>query len=163
MRNLLRSLAAEGRTIFVSSHLMSEMALTADHLIVIGKGRLIADASVADFLAQSANVFVRVRSPEADQLERVIADHGARVERAEDGALRVVGLTCAQVGSLAARSALELHELVLHEPTLEAAYMEVTQDAVEFSAATAPPGPGQASGAPSDAPVPAPDGHRGSR
>ena len=136
VRNLLKSLAAEGRTVFVSSHLMSEMALTADHLIVIGKGRLIADAGVSEFVRQSATVHVRVRSPQADELKQLLVSEGAEVDQADDGALRVTGMDCAQVGALAARHGVELHELVLHEPTLEAAYMEVTQDAVEFRAST---------------------------
>ncbi|HUZ09196.1 MAG TPA: ATP-binding cassette domain-containing protein [Acidimicrobiales bacterium] len=135
VRNLLKSLAAEGRTVFVSSHLMSEMALTADHLIVIGKGRLIADATVTDFVSQSTGAHVRVRALQPDDLARVLVAEGAKVERVDDGALRVTGLDCRHVGALAARHGLELHELVLHQPTLEAAYMEATQDATEYRAA----------------------------
>ncbi len=132
VRTLLKSLAAEGRTVFVSSHLMSEMALTADHLLVIGKGQLIADAGVEEFVRTSATVHVRVRSPQADELARWLVSSGAEVDRDPDGALRVVGRTTEEVGTLAAEHGLTLYELVLHEPTLEAAYMEVTQEAVEF-------------------------------
>ena len=132
VRTLLKSLAAEGRTVFVSSHLMSEMALTADHLLVIGKGHLIADSGVEDFIRTSVQVYVRVRSPQAEQLDRLLVDGGAKVERDQDGALRVVGLSCEQVGTIAAQHGLTIFELVLHEPSLEEAYMEATQDAVEF-------------------------------
>ena len=135
VRNLLKSLAAEGRTVLVSSHLMSEMALTADHLVVIGKGRLIADASVDEFVSQSTGAYVRVRALQPGDLTRALVAEGAHVEVIDDGSLRVTGLDCRQVGALAARHGLELHELVLHQPTLEAAYMEATQEATEYRAA----------------------------
>jgi ABC-2 type transport system ATP-binding protein len=134
VRTLLRSLAQEGRTVFVSSHLMSEMALTADDLVVIGRGRLIAQTGVRDFVRRSANVHVRVRSPQAGELGRLLTAHGADVAPAGDGALRVTGLDPAAVGDLAACHGLALHELVLHEPSLEAAYMELTHDAVDYRA-----------------------------
>jgi ABC-2 type transport system ATP-binding protein len=137
IRSLLRSLAREGRTVFVSSHLMGEMALTADDLVVIGRGRLIAQTSVAEFVQRSANVHVRVRCPQADQLVRLLTHRGAVVSGAEDGALEITGLDCETVGELAGHHGLVVHELVLHEPSLEAAYMELTQHAVDYRAAAA--------------------------
>jgi ABC-2 type transport system ATP-binding protein len=134
-RTLLRSLAAEGRTVLVSSHLMSEMALTADDLIVIGRGRLIAATSVAAFIHRSAELHVRARSPQPGELARVLTDQGASVEARCDGSLEVTGLDCAAVGDLAAAHGLVVHELALHEPTLEAAYMELTRDALDYHAA----------------------------
>jgi ABC-2 type transport system ATP-binding protein len=134
IRTLLRSLADQGRTVFVSSHLMSEMALTADHLIVVGRGRLIADTSVADFVGRSARVHVRVRSPQATELARMLAARGASIDREPDNTIRVVGLDCTQVGDIAASGGLTVHELCLHEPSLEAAYMELTKDSVEYQA-----------------------------
>ena len=135
IRSLLRGLAGEGRTVFVSSHLMGEMALTADHLVVIGRGRLIAQTSVAEFVHRSSRVHVRVRSPQADQLSGLLTDQGAVVTPAADGALQVTGLDIEAVGDLAGGHGLLVHELVLHEPSLEAAYMEMTQDAVDYRAA----------------------------
>src|SRR5262249_15035081 len=122
IRSLLRELAGEGRTIFVSSHLMAEMALTADDLVVVGRGRLIAQASVADFLRQSTTAHVRVRSPHVSELAPLLVRHGGRVERAGD-VLEVTGLDQASVGELAGSHGIYLHELVLQEPSLEAAYM----------------------------------------
>jgi ABC-2 type transport system ATP-binding protein len=114
---------------------MGEMALTADHLVVIGRGRLIAENSVAEFVHRSSRVHVRVRSPQADQLSGLLTDQGAVVTHAGDGALQVTGLDIEAVGDLAGGHGLLLHELVLHEPSLEAAYMEMTQDAVDYRAA----------------------------
>jgi len=136
IRTLLRRLAAEGRTVFVSSHLMAEMALTADDLVVVGRGRLIAQTSVSDFVRRSAIAHVRVRSPRAHDLARLLAVRGARVEPDGD-ALEVTGLDCATVGELAGRHGIHLHELVLQEPSLEAAYMELTHDAVDYRAGVA--------------------------
>jgi len=132
VRHLLRALAAEGRTIFVSSHLMSEMAQTADHLIVIGKGRLIADASVSEVIATSAANHVLVRTPDPATLRSVLGERGANVVAAEDGALIVTGLTCAEVGTIAASSAVVLHELSPQQASLEEAFMELTRDSAEF-------------------------------
>ena len=132
VRTLLRSLAAEGKTVLVSSHLMSEMALTADHLVVIGRGRLIADTSVADFVAGSARGFVRVRSPEADRLAGVLTGVGATVVPESDGALAVSGVDAAQIGDLAAHEGAVLHELSPQSASLEDAFMELTDDTVEF-------------------------------
>jgi ABC-2 type transport system ATP-binding protein len=132
IRNLLRTLAGEGRTVFVSSHLMTEMSLTAEHLVVIGRGRLIADTSVEEFVRRSSGGFVRVRTPEPDRLAGLLRAEGATVEAAPDGALIVNGADRVAVGELAARSGLVLHELVTHEASLEEAFMELTRDAVEY-------------------------------
>jgi ABC-2 type transport system ATP-binding protein len=135
MRNLLKGLAAEGRTVFVSSHLMSEMALTADHLIVIGRGRLIADASTEEFLRQASTNVVRVRSPHATELEALLARAGVTMTALEPGLLEVQGLTAVQIGDMAAAHALPLHELTPQQASLEEAFMVLTQDDVEFKAA----------------------------
>jgi ABC-2 type transport system ATP-binding protein len=134
IRTLLKGLAAEGRTVFVSSHLMSEMALTADHLIVIGRGRLIADASVADFLAGASKPLVRVRSPQGEDLSRVLAGPGVSIEVVEPGLLEVTGLTAVQVGEAAAVHGLVLHELGAHQVSLEEAFMDLTRGELEFAA-----------------------------
>jgi len=140
VRNLLKRLAAEGRTVFVSSHLMSEMAVTADHLIVIGRGRLIADMAVADFIAGSARRFVRVRSPEAAQLSRRLEAEGAVVVGEQDGALSVSGMLAADIGELAKGLGLALHELSPQTGSLEEAFMELTHDSVEYRGEAGPPG-----------------------
>jgi ABC-2 type transport system ATP-binding protein len=132
IRTLLRSLAAEGRTVFVSSHLMTEMALTADHLIVIGRGRLLADTSVAEFVRATAAGHVRVRTPQPERLAALLREHGATVESTEDGALAVTGMDAATVGELAAGSGVVLHELVTREPSLEEAFMTMTSGAVDY-------------------------------
>jgi ABC-2 type transport system ATP-binding protein len=132
VRNLFKSLAAEGRTIFVSSHLMSEMALTADHVVVIGRGRLIAEMPVSAFVAHSSQHFVRVRSPRADDLKQLLAAAGASVAAEADGALAVKDLAEAEIGELAARAQLVLHELSPQAASLEEAFMELTADAVEY-------------------------------
>jgi ABC-2 type transport system ATP-binding protein len=137
IRNLLRGLAAEGRTVFVSSHLMGEMALTADDLVVIGRGRLIDETSVSGFVNRSAHVYVRVRSPQSEQLAQVLLAAGAGVTEAAPDTLAVTGVDIEAVGDLAARNGLVIHELLLHEPSLEAAYMELTQDAVDYRPASA--------------------------
>jgi ABC-2 type transport system ATP-binding protein len=132
MRNLLKSLAAEGRTVFVSSHLMSEMALTADHLIVIGRGRKIADTSTEAFLDQASGNVVRVRSPQAADLVALLAGPDVSVSVLEPGLLEVHGLTAAQVGDAAAASGVALHELMPKQASLEEAFMDLTRDDVEF-------------------------------
>jgi ABC-2 type transport system ATP-binding protein len=132
IRNLLRSFAAEGRTILVSSHLMSEIALTADHLIVIGRGRLIADTSVEEFIEQSKQNFVRVRSPQVDELARAVAAAGATTRPEEDGALAISGLPIGAVGDIARDAGIALHELSPQLASLEEAFMELTRDSVEF-------------------------------
>jgi ABC-2 type transport system ATP-binding protein len=127
-------LAAEGRAVFVSSHLMSEMALTADHVVVIGRGRLIADRPMAEFVADSAPAVVLVRTPHADVLCAALAKEGAAPEVRPDGALLVHGVAAARVGDLAARLGVTLHELSPQTGSLEEAFMELTHDSVEFRA-----------------------------
>ncbi|GII77911.1 ABC transporter ATP-binding protein [Sphaerisporangium rufum] len=133
IRTFMRSLAAEGRTVFVSSHLMSEMAQTADHLIVIGRGRVLADLPMEAFIQGSARAHVLVRSPRAAELATMLTGQGAGVDPAGDG-LRVTGLTAARIGELACAAGLALHELADQRPTLEAAYMDLTKDSVEYEA-----------------------------
>jgi ABC-2 type transport system ATP-binding protein len=134
VRMLLKRLAAEGRAVFVSSHLMTEMALTADHLVVIGRGRLIADQPVAAFVAQSSRASVRVRTPMAEALTAALVETGARVDAEEDGALVVTGLDAATIGDLAAGLGVALHELSPRAASLEEAFMELTHESVEFRA-----------------------------
>jgi ABC-2 type transport system ATP-binding protein len=134
VRNLLKGLAAEGRTVFVSSHLMSEMALTADHLIVIGRGKLIADTSVDDFVARASQKVVVVRSPELQRLREHLAGPGITFETAERGALEVHGLTAEQIGESAAEAGIALHELTPQQASLEEAFMNLTRDEIEFGA-----------------------------
>jgi ABC-2 type transport system ATP-binding protein len=136
IRNLLRSFAAEGRTILVSSHLMSEIALTADHLVVIGRGRVITDASVEDVIKHSAQNFVRVRSPQVDELARIVAASGGTARPESDGALAVSGLSIDAVGDLAGDAGIALHELSPQLASLEEAFMELTHESVEFHADT---------------------------
>jgi ABC-2 type transport system ATP-binding protein len=134
IRNLMKALAAEGRTVFVSSHLMSEMENTADHLIVIGRGRLIADCTVAEFIAQNSSQSVRVRTPGPGTLATVLASAGGSVRDDGDGSLLVHGLTAARVGDLAFESSIRLHELAPARASLEEAFMELTAGSVEFHA-----------------------------
>ena len=133
IRNLLKGLAAEGRTVFLSSHLMSEMEQTADHLIVIGRGRLIADTDVASFVAQaSSGAPVRVRSPQLAALEDAVTAAGGTSTKLEDNALQVFGMTPEQIGELAAAQQLVLHELTPVQVSLEDAFMDITKDSVEY-------------------------------
>jgi ABC-2 type transport system ATP-binding protein len=132
IRHLLKGLAAEGRTVFVSSHLMSEMALTADHLIVIGRGRLIADTSVDDFIRQASALVVQVRSPKATELSALLSREGVKISSEEPGLLVVEGLTPAEIGEAAAAHGIVLHELAPQTASLEQAFMNLTQDDVEF-------------------------------
>ncbi|HVW89354.1 MAG TPA: ABC transporter ATP-binding protein [Gaiellaceae bacterium] len=132
IRNLLRGLAQDGRTVFVSSHLMSEMALTADHLIVIGRGKLIADTPVADFVARASKDIVNVRSPQRAELARAVEALGATVTEEGDDGLEVVGLSTARVGEAAAEHRIVLHELTPHQASLEEAFMDLTRDELEF-------------------------------
>jgi ABC-2 type transport system ATP-binding protein len=134
VRNLLKGLAAEGRTVFVSSHLMSEMALTADQIVVIGKGRLISTGSTADFIAENSKQFVRVRSPKIDLLEKLLRAKGAVLRRETDGALAVSGLPAPEIGDLAGTNGIFLHELATQSASLEEAFMELTRESVEFHA-----------------------------
>ncbi|MDX6484074.1 MAG: type transport system ATP-binding protein [Gaiellaceae bacterium] len=132
IRNLLKSLAAEGRTVFVSSHLMSEMSITADRLVIIGRGRLIAETTVDDFLKGGTGNYVRVRSPQGDELARLLREDGAEVTRQADGALSVTGATSEVVGELAGAHGLTLHELSTHKASLEDTFMEMTRDSVDY-------------------------------
>ena len=132
VRRLVRSLAAEGRTIFLSSHLMSEMAQTADHLIVLGKGRIITDAPVADVIAGNTGSRVRVRSPHASQLADLLAASDVSVMRSEAGLLEITGVEASGIGDLAAEHSLAIHELTTLNASLEEAYMALTADAVEY-------------------------------
>lgn len=126
LRELLRHLAAEGRTVFVSSHLMAEMAQTADHLVVIHKGRLLADTPTRDFIARNAQAFVRVRTREPEQLSRRLASAGIAVARASDGSLEVSGVTAAEISRLAAAGELTLDELSTQDASLEEAFLKLT-------------------------------------
>lgn len=132
IRNLLRHLASEGRAVFVSSHLMSEMALTADHLIVIGRGRLLADVSVEEFVRTASGDKVLVRSPQATRLRELVLGPQVSVTSDEPGAFEVEGLTAQQIGEIAAANAIVLHELTPVTASLEEAFMEMTRDEVEF-------------------------------
>jgi ABC-2 type transport system ATP-binding protein len=134
IRHLLKGLAAEGRTVFVSSHLMGEMALTADHLIVVGRGRLIADTSVEEFVRQASGNIVRVRSPQADELVRQLEGPGVTVVALEPGLLEVHGLSAPLIGEAAAEQGIVLHELMPQQASLEEAFMGLTRDDVEFKA-----------------------------
>lgn len=133
VRTLIRTLAGEGRTVFVSSHLLAEMANTADRLIVIGRGRLIAATSVSDFVSRSGAQTVRVRSPRADRLHELLTGRGADVA-ATGSTLLVHGLGIEDVGELAAANGVTLHELSAQQASLEDAYLQLTDDAVEYQA-----------------------------
>lgn len=132
IRNLMKHLASEGRTIFVSSHLMSEMALTADHLIVIGQGKLLADTSMDQFIAQNSRSYVRLRVPEPQRLREVLASDGLMLRDGPEGTLEVDGADPARVGELAARYQLVLHELSPQQASLEEAFMKLTATSVEY-------------------------------
>jgi ABC-2 type transport system ATP-binding protein len=134
IRTLMRALAAEGRTVFVSSHLMAEMALTADHVIVIGRGRLIAEASVDDLIRGSSQNFVRVRSLENDKLASLLRAQGGSSHPEADGALAVTGISASAIGDLAGAQEIVLHELSPQEASLEEAYLELTRDSVDYRA-----------------------------
>ena len=132
IRNLLKQLASDGRTVFVSSHLMSEMALTADHLIVIGRGRLIADMSVDEFVRKASGARVLVRSPQATRLRELVLGDGVSVSSSERDVLEIEGLSAARVGEIAAVNEIVLHELTPVQASLEEAFMQLTRDEVEF-------------------------------
>ena len=147
IRNLMKALAAQGRTVFVSSHLMSEMALTAEHLVVIGQGRLLADTSMADFIAQNSRSYVRVRSPQRERLLDVLHQAGITVVESGSGALEADGGKAERIGELAAQHQIVLHELSPQQASLEEAFMQLTAESVEYHAHT---------DAPADAPAQAP-------
>jgi ABC-2 type transport system ATP-binding protein len=131
VRDLLKSLAADGRTVFVSSHLMSEMALTAEHVIVVGRGRLMADMPMADLIAQSSTNVVTVRSPQASELAQALVAPDVTITPV-DGGITVTGLTAAQIGDTARDRGIALHELTPQQASLEEAFMDMTRDEVEF-------------------------------
>lgn len=134
IRNLLKGLALEGRTVFVSSHLMSEMALTAEHLIVMGKGRLIRDMPVKEFIDSASSKSVHVRTPQATQLRGLLQQEGVSIASPVPGHLEVVGLSSDEIGARAAAAGVVLHELAPVNASLEEAFMELTRDAVEYRA-----------------------------
>jgi ABC-2 type transport system ATP-binding protein len=134
VRHLLRDLAGEGRTVLVSSHLMSEMALTAGHLVVIGRGELIADTSVSEFLARSAASSVRVRTPDAARLRDLLSGPEVSVSSEQAGVLMVSGLASDQIGTVAAGHGITLWELAPQQASLEDAFMEVTREAADYRA-----------------------------
>jgi ABC-2 type transport system ATP-binding protein len=147
VRTLMKSLAAEGRTVFVSSHLMSEMALTADHLIVIGRGRLLADMPMNEFIDKNSRSFVRLRTPQPEQLLDVLAGNGITALRDGDGAWEVENGDMARLGDLAAAHGVTLHELSPQRASLEEAFMRMTAEAVEYQSETPPETPLPRSGA----------------
>ena len=140
IREFMRRLAGEGRTVFVSSHLMSEMEHTADHLIVIGRGRMQADCSVKEFIERNSEQTVTVRTPETMKLLQLLAAKGARVTNDSTGLITVRGATPQQIGDLAFDNQIRVHELALHQGSLEEAFMEMTRDQVEYRA-VGPGGP----------------------
>ena len=140
IRQFLRTLAAEGRTVFVSSHLMSEMSQTADHLIVIGRGRLLADVPTAQLIESSTRRDVLVRSPRAGELAGLMTARGATVTREDDGGLAVTGLDAPIIGDLAAEHGIAVHALVPRSASLEEAYLDLTGDSVEYQSRVAGPG-----------------------
>ena len=135
IRNFMKALAAEGRTVFVSSHLMSEMEHTADHLIVIGRGQLLAECTMEEFIARSSGQTVRVATPQPDLLAKAVAEAGGSAVNGADGTLIVSGLVAAQVGDIAFERGVRLHELTVVRASLEAAFMELTADSVEYRGA----------------------------
>ncbi|MEV7791804.1 ATP-binding cassette domain-containing protein [Streptomyces sp. NPDC087512] len=151
IRNLMKTLAAQGRTVFVSSHLMSEMALTADHLVVIGQGRLLADTSMAEFIAENSRSYVRIRTPQREALLDVLHEAGITVVDSGAEALEVDGDKSEAIGELAARNHIVLHELSPQRASLEEAFMQLTAESVEYHAhdgqpPAAPPPQGDARG-----------------
>ncbi|MEV0370072.1 ATP-binding cassette domain-containing protein [Streptomyces sp. NPDC050636] len=134
IRNLMKNLATQGRTVFVSSHLMSEMALTADHLVVIGQGRLMADTSMADFIHQNSRSYVRMRSPEPERLRDVLHAENIEAVAVGNGSLEIDGVPADQLGGLAARHQIVLHELSPQRASLEEAFMRLTAGSVEYHA-----------------------------
>jgi ABC-2 type transport system ATP-binding protein len=132
IRNLLKGLAADGRTVFVSSHLMSEMALTATRLVVVGRGRLIADTTVEEFVSRAGGSAVTVRTPEAAQLRDLLLGPDVTVTSEQSGVLHVQGLTAEQIGTAAWQAHLPVYELTAQQASLEEAFMQLTDDSVDF-------------------------------
>jgi len=138
IRALMRRFAAEGRTVFISSHLMNEMEHTADHVLVIGRGRLVADLPMAEFMQQGAHSHVRVVSPQAHALHPLLVAKGAQVTNGTPDTLTVTGLDSAAIGAIAFERGIALTELATQRASLEAAFMEMTRDSVEYRAGQAP-------------------------
>ena len=136
IRGFFRELAADGRTVLVSSHLMSEMAQTADHLVIIGRGRLLADVPTAELIESSARRDVLLRSPRAAELAELIARRGGAVTRQDDGALVVTGLDAAAIGDLAAGAGIAVHALVPRQASLEDAYLDLTGESTDYRGGT---------------------------
>jgi ABC-2 type transport system ATP-binding protein len=132
IRTLLRRLAAEGRTVFLSSHLMSEMALTADHVIVVGQGRLLRDQSMADFIAEASSDVVRVRTPHSDRLTQALAGPDVTVTSVAEHTLEITGRTSEEIGTVAADAAITLFELTTQNASLEEAYMALTENSLDY-------------------------------
>ncbi|HEY7488281.1 MAG TPA: ATP-binding cassette domain-containing protein [Streptosporangiaceae bacterium] len=153
IRTLMKQLAAEGRTVFVSSHLMNEMAVTAEHLIVIGRGRLVADCSTEEFIERSTEQSVFVRSPDAERLTEVLAQEGGKVTPDGTGEISVANMEAPRIGELAAANGVVLHELTPRRGSLEEAFMELTRESVEYGATAGP----------QDSPVAAPESQEGAR
>ncbi len=144
IRGLIRRLAEEGRTILLSSHLMSEMAMTASHLIVIGRGRLLADTTVEDFIARNSRSFVRIRTPQPERMRDALTTAGIEVHSGPDGTVEVVGASLEQVGELVAGHRVTVHEVSMQTASLEEAFMQLTADSVEYRTdAGAPRRPGK--------------------
>lgn len=141
VRNLVRGLAAEGRTVFISSHLMSEMAVTADHLLVIGRGRILADAPMADVIAGSAQERIRVRTDDAEALAAAVGSAGVEVRRLDADRLDITGLPARGIAEAALSRGILLTELTPQQLSLEDAYMELTRGEVEFQSQQTDPGP----------------------
>jgi ABC-2 type transport system ATP-binding protein len=137
VRSLTRHLAAQGRTVFLSSHLMSEMSVTADHVIILGRGKVLADASMDDLTSRVGTSRVTVRTPSPDQLAAAIAAPDVTVAGTPDGALSITGLDAARIGDAAFRAGVPLHELTPVRASLEQAYLELTQDDVEYRSGVA--------------------------
>jgi ABC-2 type transport system ATP-binding protein len=151
IRNLMKQLASEGRTVFVSSHLMSEMEVTAEHLIVIGQGRLIADTTMRDFIERNSQAYSVVRSPQAEKLRKLLAAKGGQLQDEPEGAFRVTGIEPAAIGDLAAEHGIAIHELSPRFASLEEVYMRMTQHSVEYRAGV-PGAPAPGWGAPGQVP-----------
>ncbi len=132
LRNLMKKLAGEGRTVFVSSHLMSEMALTAEHLVVIGRGRLLADTTVERFIAENTQSYVRIATPEPDRLRKLLAAEGIQVTDSGDGGLAAHGAEPARIGELVAAHGVVVHEIAQRSASLEEAFVRMTGEAVEY-------------------------------
>jgi ABC-2 type transport system ATP-binding protein len=156
IRNLMKHLAGQGRTVFVSSHLMNEMAVTAEHLIVIGRGRLIADCATDEFIARSSERSVLVKSPDASRLAELMTAEGGLVKADDGQALTVGGLPASRIGELAAREGLVLHELTPQLASLEEAFMELTRDSVEYETRTNQPAAAQIESPPAAAQLESP-------